>query len=271
MISGEHDSAVSHYSSMNKAGQMYPVSFRPSSVIVRLSVIDQKIQTIYQPIHAAFPAGYPYRHEPGAATAPSVYPHPGGLPFLSSQVSGVMPIDPRLLQIDAHQRAARGFARFTPRTMGLPFAPLVVSGPQTVVPAGVPAPGASTTAAVKRKRAYVPRKTAALTICQPAPAAPKRKRKAKIHQPCLPTPVSATIIEPTTEGTTPINAVRVAVPAAKRRKHASSTSTNAQLSTADPVSASSMFNSWTSFVPLPASNDQAADNASGAAASGAAP
>jgi hypothetical protein len=128
MISGEHDSAVCHYSSMNKAGQMYPVSVRPSSVIVRLSVIDQKIQTIYQPIHAAFPAGYPYRHESGAATAPSVYPHPGGLPFLSSQVPRVMPIDSRLLQIDAHQRAARGLVPFNPKTMALAFTPSIITG-----------------------------------------------------------------------------------------------------------------------------------------------
>jgi hypothetical protein len=58
---------------------------------------------------------------------------------------------------------------------------------QTVVPAGVPALGASATAPVKPKRAYVPRKkpaAAAPTTGQPAPTAPKqRKRKAKANRP----------------------------------------------------------------------------------------
>ncbi|CCX10859.1 Protein of unknown function [Pyronema omphalodes CBS 100304] len=81
------------------------------------------------------PTAHPYHLQSGASTAPSGY---------------LIPIDPRLLEIDAHQRAARGLVPFTPKTMALPFAPLVATGPQT---AGVLAPGASSTALVKRKRA----------------------------------------------------------------------------------------------------------------------
>ncbi|KAI5800734.1 hypothetical protein FPQ18DRAFT_301358 [Pyronema domesticum] len=86
--------------------------------------------------------------------------------------------------------------------MALAFAPSVATGSQTVVPAGVSAPGAPGSATVKRKRTYVQRKKSAAatpTTGQAAPTAPKqRKRKAKVDPPSLPEPVSATVItEPT--------------------------------------------------------------------------
>ncbi|KAI5800712.1 hypothetical protein FPQ18DRAFT_384286 [Pyronema domesticum] len=228
-------------------------------------------ESFYQPIHAAPRATYPHDHQglygqagltghhcvshqsgaPGYAV--DGYKQTGGLPSLSAQVSAIIPIDPRLLEIDAHQRAARGLAPFTPIIMGLPFAP--------VASAGVPASGSlGGSAAVKRKRASAPRKkpvAAAFPTGQAAtvPAAPKQwKRKAKVDLPSLAASASApSVAEP---------AARMAAPAGKRRKNVPVAATNnVQISSADPVSAPAILRSWSVFVPVPAYY-QAADNAS---------
>ncbi|KAI5811896.1 hypothetical protein BZA77DRAFT_297403 [Pyronema omphalodes] len=228
-------------------------------------ITSRPVKSIYPPIYV-----YPRENKPNhASTGPSVNTH-GGLTSVPSQVnSGIIPIDPILLQIDAHQRAVQGLPPFNPYPMTQPFAPPIPSGLRTVMSAGGPSPRADPTAPPKRKRVFASRKkpvAADSGIIRAAPTGPKRKQKPMNQQVRLPMPIYTT-----TEVTVPCNAVTGAFPPNMRRMEPGSAYVNVQTSNGGQVQAPSMFSNWMPLVTPTTTNGQAPGNAPGAGPFGSAP